>query len=284
MRTRKQKQLNFHDFEMKEDFRVFHYLDDFDFHSPFHHHSFYELYFLIQGKLSYQIKDTVFSLQKGDVLLVDAQQKHRPLFGEHRTKYERLVLRIPPSVLESLSSPESDLRLCFEHSYPLLRLPIEMQHSIRFLLTKLLGENDAKGFGSDLIYKAYLTEIFVMLGRWCQETAVSMLSSGKKGQIVEVINQYIDEHIERSLTVEELAAHVYLSKYYFMRMFKEATGATVHRYILQKKLAHACNDMRKGASASAAAEGAGFSDYSSFYRAFKKEFGYSPIHYIKNAY
>ena len=73
-----------------------------------------------------------------------------------------------------------------------------------------------------------------------------------------------------------LAEKFYISKYYLCRAFHKATGLTVHDYIRLKRLNLARELKAEGKSISEAAMMAGFTDYSSFYRAYLKEYGVSP--------
>ena len=61
-----------------------------------------------------------------------------------------------------------------------------------------------------------------------------------------------------------------------MHRFKDVTGYTVHQYISQKRLLRAGELIRQGVPVMKAAEQAGFSDYSTFLRAFQKTFHMSP--------
>jgi AraC-like DNA-binding protein len=82
--------------------------------------------------------------------------------------------------------------------------------------------------------------------------------------------------LQQELTVERLAEQVFLSKYHFMRLFKSQTGTTVHAYVRQKRLLYAAQLIRKGVPVGQAAADSGFSEYSTFYRAFQNSFGISP--------
>ncbi|MBQ4557590.1 MAG: AraC family transcriptional regulator [Clostridia bacterium] len=59
-------------------------------------------------------------------------------------------------------------------------------------------------------------------------------------------------------------------------MFKDATGTTPQCYINAKRLIFAKEKIKAGMPAGEVASSCGFSDYSSFYRAYKKYFSYAP--------
>ena len=73
-----------------------------------------------------------------------------------------------------------------------------------------------------------------------------------------------------------LADKFYLSKYYLCRAFHKATGLTINEYVRRKRLVLVHELKDEGRSLTEAALMAGFHDYSSFYRAYVKEYGVSP--------
>ncbi len=72
-----------------------------------------------------------------------------------------------------------------------------------------------------------------------------------------------------------LAQHFFLGVAQFNRIFKEATGTTPQHYINAKRLISAKEKIKGGMPVCEVAAPCGFSDYSSFYRAYKK---YFPMH------
>lgn len=284
MKEKVQKQKFQPRMEKGTDFEIFHYLDNEDFHVNTHCHDFYEFYFFVSGQLSYQIMDAFFTPKPGDVLLVNVNQPHRPLISNPVIPYERIVLRIPPETLDQLSSKQTNLAYCFSRElYGAYHFPPDIENNIRLLLSKLLSIQNGTGFGfgDDLIHKAYLIELFVLVNRYCCDTSLLPLNdSAKKRQLVETIDYYITQNIDRKITIGELANSVYLSKYYFMHNFKNITGVSVNQYITHKRLDHARGLIAGGISITSACQLCGFGDYSSFFRVFKKKFGCSPKEYI----
>lgn len=91
---------------------------------------------------------------------------------------------------------------------------------------------------------------------------------------------YINEHFEEKLTVEELASHVGLSKYHFIRTFKKETGFTPHEYIINTRI-NTAKYLLKNTKLPIKdiCYNTGFSYESVFCSAFKKHQGCTPLEY-----
>ena len=87
---------------------------------------------------------------------------------------------------------------------------------------------------------------------------------------------YLNNHYADDVTLDVLQEKFYISKYYLCREFRKATGLTVHKYIRRKRLTRVHELRTQGLPIGDAALEAGFRDYSSFYRAFQKEYGVPP--------
>ena len=107
-------------------------------------------------------------------------------------------------------------------------------------------------------------------------TAQEQRDSYRVDPKMEEVLRYIGEHLEEDLSVDALANRFYLSRYYLMHRFKAVTGYTLHQYISQKRLLRAGELIRAGVPVMKAAEQAGFTEYSTFLRAFRSTFHMSP--------
>ena len=86
----------------------------------------------------------------------------------------------------------------------------------------------------------------------------------------------MDAHLAEDISIDALAEQVYLSKYHMMRLFRKETGITVHDYLTQRRLLLARDHIRAGLSATDACYRSGWRSYSSFTRAYAKQFGTTP--------
>jgi len=68
---------------------------------------------------------------------------------------------------------------------------------------------------------------------------IKKYSGGLSAQKLQRVVDYIDEHLERELSLAELAKLVELSSYHFARAFKQSTGFAPHQYHLQRRIERA---------------------------------------------
>jgi AraC family transcriptional regulator len=98
-------------------------------------------------------------------------------------------------------------------------------------------------------------------------------------RISEVLH-VIEERSEEALDLDELAAIASLSKYHFLRTFRNAVGRSPYQYLLSIRLRRVALELaRSEASVSSIALDAGFGDLSTFNRRFREVFGQSPLAY-----
>ena len=53
------------------------------------------------------------------------------------------------------------------------------------------------------------------------------------------VTEYIQQNLDKDLTLAELAAVVYMSPYHFARLFKYSTGVPPHRFVVRQRIARA---------------------------------------------
>jgi len=102
----------------------------------------------------------------------------------------------------------------------------------------------------------------------------------------EVINQSIDyiiEHFDENLSIEDVASHFHFSKFYFCRCFKEVTGESVYEFIKGLKMDQSAVDIKLGRSRQITGIGLDYGYSSSNYSsAFKKHHNVSPVEFRKS--
>lgn len=87
---------------------------------------------------------------------------------------------------------------------------------------------------------------------------------------------YIEDNLKTDITVQELSEMAGFSIFHYYRLFQSAVGMPVMQYITRRRLLHALYDMHCGEKTVSAALAYGFETQAGFYKAFIREFGYSP--------
>lgn len=93
---------------------------------------------------------------------------------------------------------------------------------------------------------------------------------------------YIEKNLKSEISAQELADQVNFSMFHYYHLFQAAVGIPVMQYITRRKLLYAIYEISCGNKIMDTALDYGFYTYSSFYKAFKREFGYSPKQFLKN--
>jgi AraC family transcriptional regulator len=86
----------------------------------------------------------------------------------------------------------------------------------------------------------------------------------------------IDEHLTDNLSLDEISFNIGISKYHFLRVFKNTFGISPHQYQKRKKLESAFSDLKKGNDIFETAIRFGYPDVQSFSKSFKLTFGHTP--------
>lgn len=256
-----------------EKFRLFHLKDNRPKEYEYHYHDFHKLIWFISGNVEYHVEGKAYKLEPYDILLVGRGQIHKPFIGTDEN-YERYVFYISEEFLKEHSERESDLALCFQMALKEDSSVIRLSPSdsgLLFETVKLLDRSiREKAYAKEMYSRILFLKLIIELNRCClQSREVFHKTARYDKKIVEMIH-YINDHLSNDLSIENLSARFYLSKYHMMRKFKEETGYSMHQYILEKRILAARNRILSGMSASTACMECGFKDYSTFSRAYKK--------------
>jgi len=87
---------------------------------------------------------------------------------------------------------------------------------------------------------------------------------------------YINKNLMSSITASEISSFLNVSSSYLSHKFKKDMNISLYKFILEKKIIVANQKIMSGENPTRVALDCGFSDYSGFYKQFKKMFGKPP--------
>lgn len=263
----------------KENFEIYYYSDTTAEPVSWHQHEHYEFYFFLEGDMDYQIEDHIYPLEYGDYLLVPPHVMHRPVFHNTNVPYRRFVLWVSESYFQKLCQISPDFSYYFDtvhqqKAYHCRPDYIQLQE-LQARLTNLIEESRSNSPFCELNAHLMLCQFLVYVNRMTYERLHEFTAPTSNILYLNVC-AYINSHLNETLSLDSLASHFFVSKYHISHVFKDNMGISLHQYILKKRL-HICkNAILSGQPLGTLFQQYGFTDYSSFYRAFRKEYGVSP--------
>lgn len=249
----------------------------------FHLHDNFEIYMFLSGGVRYFIEKNSYDLVPGDILIMRPDEIHKATFTSNET-YERIVINFPENVLRTLSTEGNELSYCY-YNRPhgeknRLNSTDEEKNELIALFEKLIMADKYKKMWSIQLKLSIFLEIMVRINRiFSDETRIT--SSPLHHRSLIPILEYIDQNLDKDLSLKSLQDKFFVSGSYLCQIFKQTTGSTLHEYIIYKRISRAKQFLINGESSYNASIKSGFSDYSSFYRTFKKVTGYSPREYLR---
>ena len=269
---------------LKENFRLFHLKDSAGQELDYHYHEFDKIVIFLSGKVNYIVEGVSYNLEPWDIVLVSHHLIHKAVI-DRSIPYERVILYLDTGFVEANSSPRESLMTCFKaadkRSFYLMRAGEEDCLPLQSDLQRLEEALQSDEFAADILARTLFLQVMIRINRiMCKDETEKIPSAYEYDPAIAETLSYINDNLSENLNVESLASRCYISKYHFMRKFKEVTGYTVHSYICQKRLIMAVGLIRSGIPATKAAPMSGFQDYSTFIRAFKKMFHTSPGRFV----
>lgn len=249
----------------------------------FHHHDFYEVLYIEEGKVEYAVDDKKYIIGPGDAVLIPPSTLHQ-LCRVIEKPSKRIILKFGINYADSFSTPNSNLLQVFEliaSGYPpiisftgahknRIEQNLELMNSL-FLSTK---------YGDDLVYNERFIQTMLMVNmEYLNLSENDTQIINHENIIVSKTIQYITNNISSKISINDICKELSLSPSRLSHIFKEETGTSILQFIIKKRLMLAKELLRKGTSIIQTSEQCGFQDYTSFFRSFKKEYGVTPKSY-----
>ena len=279
MRKKLQTGFSTRQYMLSKDFELYYYNDTSLREVAEHTHDYYEFYFFLEGNVSIQIADELYDVHYGDIIIMPPRVSHRPIIHNVEVPYRRFVFWISQEFCSHLVNLSPDYGYLMQLTQTQKKFIFHNDritfHSIHSRLITLLEEMQGSRFGKAANISLCVNDLILYLNRMIYER-FHPVSVKETTALYEKICSFIETHIEENLSLDRLAEEFYVSKYHIAHIFKDNLGLSIHQYITKKRLAFCRQSILSDVSITKSYETYGFGDYSSFYRAFKKEYGISP--------
>lgn len=244
----------------------------------------YELMCVTEGSAECWVEDQHYKLKPGDVLLISVGVMVSTTFKSRGCPFHHYRLWMSRRYMACLMQHDKDAGHCFDRAVGrkcyVLRLSPEQFGQVADFFAMLSEECLGDGFCAELSAKAALSALIVQLSRLVAGQGDKLLQAGEEHRLAPVLS-HIHKNCTTQLSVEGLAEQFEYSPSHLAHSFKKQMGTSLYHYVLLRRLQIGREAMLAGTPVKEAYQRCGFGDYAGFYRAFTKEFGFSPQQYKK---
>lgn len=241
-----------------------------------HNHSMYELVYCLGGDATYLAEGVRYKMSPDSLLIINPAVPHKLFIGSD-TPFERHILYV--YYMGNVSSMSGLISQC-QRSIGKKRIGSAYFEPEQASVLQPFFERMSAACHSDdesvqnltpYFTQATVAELFMIM----RQTDPSRFSIGTS-KTIDTLLMYLSQSFTEDLSLSDIADRFYLSKDYCNRIFRNATGMTVMQYIVYSRVLFARQLLADGISAADVAKKAGFSDYSNFYRSYRKVTGRIP--------
>lgn len=242
-----------------------------------HSHSFFELLYCRSScGAEYLVGADRYRLQRGDIVFVPPGMSHRPLLPEGMAQpYKRYVVWLSPefmSYFTSLAQPEKTRAASYG---ALLRTAGTQWEFLGEVFRKGVEEAERQSPGWQAFVVGNTITLLIHLYRALQDRSAAHLAA-EKPELLDQVLAFVEENLSARITLPDTATRFYVSQSTISQLFRKKMGVSFYRCVTQRRLIAAKEQILSGIPLEQVAQQVGFADYSSFYRAFRQEYGISP--------
>lgn len=196
-----------------------------------------------------------------------------------RNRSMGISLAISSSRMEHFIGSELESTLGFGRGHNFSGRSLPLTNSVRRALTEL-QDCPLRGTMRLMYLEAKVLELFSLvleqaMGVGSLEKNAPLLTRTER-RCVEMAKATIDENISRPCTIKDLARKSGINECSLKRAFKFLYGQPIHSYIIDSRMGMAYKLLERGENVRETAFRVGYNDASSFSRAFKRKYGYTP--------
>ena len=241
---------------------------------PRHSHDYYVISLIEHGRQSFTHKGTKYLTPPGGLILINPDTVHTGE-GVDDQGFE----------LRSLYPTTSHMQMAvyeltgLQHEVPFFK---NVRVNDRWAMQSVLSLHKAIMQGaSTLEYESLFLSTLTQLIRSYADISYAEQKPGDEKKAIRQARQYIEEFFAGGVSLSELAAHVALSPYYLLRVFRAEVGMPPHEYLESVRIRHAQRLIENGKPLAEVAAEVGFSSQSHMTRRFKKIIGATPGQYAE---
>jgi AraC-like DNA-binding protein/mannose-6-phosphate isomerase-like protein (cupin superfamily) len=264
-----------------------------------HRHEFVQIEYIWKGRLKHVINDHVFDVYKGDIFLMPPYVPHR-FIDAYADSFELVEFEFAPEFINERFSPDAADAPFMDFAYlepflvdenrirPRLNLTGSLQLEVEGILTEILGEDRERRTDFQLVVKALLLRLLVLVKRESAKTVLEDPTGGLFGRHMLALRatvEHLNANYAKDISVADAADMTMVSQTYFRTLFKQMTGKSFTGYLRALRISRAIEMLEKEPRKKVidVCYDVGYRNVNHFNRIFRQETGLTPMEMRKAA-
>lgn len=264
-----------------------HYIENAQRTEEPHSHPFFQVFFLLNGKLTHHINGVSAHMSIGEMAIIPPNVVHNITLASNPTYYSLSFTLSTFGEINSMNEQAVTFLKSLEDVgtivLPKTTIADEDILHVQSIFERIHREATLKETGFKESVRAYVILLITQFIRryYITNPDISQNMSYTNEQMVLNCIKYIDKHFTEPLNLTPLCHMAAVSESTFCNCFKKLTGYTFQTYLNRLRIKYATELIKKDHKITAVSSFCGYNDFSTFSRNFKKFVGISPREYCK---
>ncbi len=238
-----------------------------------HSHEGYAFGVVEQGNLGFKYRGESLCASVGNLNLVNPDEPHDGYDFDHKGWLYRMFYLEPfvfNEIVKELTNNKKELPYFQDGVIDDKALACELFQLHSDILDKKL---------CTLEIQERLFEFFLQFAMRYADNKFQEKKYKKSLPSVKKAKEYLIDNCRQDVTLDQISSIVNVSKYHFIRIFKEETGLTPHKFLIQSRLRNLRKELLRGKDLAEVAYKYRFADQAHMSRCFRDVYGISPGNY-----
>ncbi len=204
-----------------------------------HWHYFFEIIYMIKGKIKVFSDNNVYYLSPYDMIIIHSKSIHSIYSDDEELPlYAVLKFDINRLRLSTEYSPKMSLIFSTARNSSVANIYIPAnnmnKNDLKEIFEKCISEINCKDYGYDMLLNAQLYTLLMKILRYWRSKGfdtTKIVKVHSENESIHTISEYIDIHSAESLKVEDIAEKCGMSYSYFAKRFKQIYGQSCKDFI-----------------------------------------------------
>lgn len=251
----------------------------YSMHSP-HEHSYFEMYYLIDGMCDLLVADNIYSLTSGTLIFLPMNTIHQTNYP-NTSNHTRLYIEFTENYIVDLVNEFGKTWLDDNLFNKLMFIPESVRPSIHTILDNIIDSSKKRDHFSQYIKKIYFQELVIQILRFHRDFFGA--SQGKikiADEAIQRATDFITNHYTQNISLDDVSGMLHLNSSYFSKKFKTVTGTGFKEYLSNIRINHSEKLLLEtDISITDIAFKCGYNNSNYYGDAFKKKNGVSPTYF-----